>query len=684
MPRASRGPDFDALRKVAQTEDFAAQRGLQNPLQYSSLSPSHRSTEYDSSSNGTTPFATWRSANGMLNANARRGQGAGNRSQGPQLSRIEETSSQAAYRRDQGMSSQQEVTSSLDKSHEETRARAASDARARKAEAARQREETNVASRARVKVAQEARQRRRDSVRDWREKHKQQPKQSPSPPPPPPLPPPAQAARAATPSVRKEVASQKQAGSATRSSASTATTLDLSSGGKVSISNQRQERLAETMRAETDRLREKRDEMSRRLYGQDELQAAGKQRAVGVEEEHISDEQVNAYRRELAQESESTRKTSARIISSRNAALYKKIKNVSARVDDDVNKPPPSPVRVRYSARSFASEEEELESLRDMLIERTAHTPPSEMRRVVGVATAQLRRMDDGVNVSVAELHNRDAEEERSAAAAFNRATWDKSPAFYMPPAVRGMRPVTKEPWNHGGEVDRFVPSYGLDGELLPAPTEKPPMTGLANSMPTKSFSELNAATTSAFRGKRRPRRPPGAQTVAAATAALAKQESESSQQTQMKPRSKRTGRDSDAGPSDAGPDAALAGQDFFVGKVLNFTSASSSDEIPRGGGRVGDASAAAGAEAGAQVAVARDPDGARKSSLRPPERPALNEDVIAVAGAAATRAKGVAQQEDILASNRALAPPPLNVTIARFVGSIVGYGVVRQCVPLW
>ena len=77
--------------------------------------------------------------------------------------------------------------------------------------------------------------------------------------------------------------------------------------------------------------------------------------------------------------------------------------------------------------------------------------------------------------------------------------------------AAPGLKPVTKEPWNHAGEVGRYVPSYGLDGELIPSPTEKPPMTKLASTAPRKSFAQLDAASTVTLRGKRRPRLRSGA-----------------------------------------------------------------------------------------------------------------------------------------------------------------------------
>ena len=69
------------------------------------------------------------------------------------------------------------------------------------------------------------------------------------------------------------------------------------------------------------------------------------------------------------------------------------------------------------------------------------------------MATSSLRRVGDDAlnsdcqNDSMAMLHRRLRDEEKEAAHQMERAHWDSSPRHYVPPALKGLRPTTSEPW---------------------------------------------------------------------------------------------------------------------------------------------------------------------------------------------------------------------------------------------
>ena len=69
------------------------------------------------------------------------------------------------------------------------------------------------------------------------------------------------------------------------------------------------------------------------------------------------------------------------------------------------------------------------------------------------VATASLQRLDDGQNDDLAQLRRRRVAEASEAAAATGRPEWDGSPWQYVPSVLKGLKPVTPEPWAKDSDV---------------------------------------------------------------------------------------------------------------------------------------------------------------------------------------------------------------------------------------
>ena len=107
----------------------------------------------------------------------------------------------------------------------------------------------------------------------------------------------------------------------------------------------------------------------------------------------------------------------------------------------------------RASTAYPADEDAELKSLR-ALLSRTSHTP----RHIVGAqcgthATSHLKWLDDGQRDDMATLRRRREMEDYEAAAATGRQPWDSSTWKYVPMALKGVQPVTPEPWAHDSRV---------------------------------------------------------------------------------------------------------------------------------------------------------------------------------------------------------------------------------------
>ena len=65
----------------------------------------------------------------------------------------------------------------------------------------------------------------------------------------------------------------------------------------------------------------------------------------------------------------------------------------------------------------------------------------------MGFATAALHKLDDGSTDDIAMLKKRRDKEDRQYADATNRRPWDFTPWHSVPPALRGITPITREPW---------------------------------------------------------------------------------------------------------------------------------------------------------------------------------------------------------------------------------------------
>lgn len=109
--------------------------------------------------------------------------------------------------------------------------------------------------------------------------------------------------------------------------------------------------------------------------------------------------------------------------------------------------------RLQVLADATEKEAEEVEQLKELL-GRTLYTGGGNtFKRAGNVATASLMKLDDGQSDNVVTLRRRRLAEEEAAAAASGRPAWDSSPHKPTPPALKGCKPVTPEPWARDAEV---------------------------------------------------------------------------------------------------------------------------------------------------------------------------------------------------------------------------------------
>ena len=223
----------------------------------------------------------------------------------------------------------------------------------------------------------------------------------------------------------------------------------------------------------------------------------------------ISDEAAGRARLMLAAESKALREEDARMISQRNAEMRRRIKSTTARTEHrkgstshrggaTPQRPVSAPGRQdevqkanRTAQRKSDDEKAELKLLRAM-IERTNVAEKKEggwntapyrpvpyalrgvrpmhtyepwgkdvilQSRKTGMmagtvyATATLKRLDDGMYDSVAQLHRRRAVEDAQLSEVTGRPAWDPTQWRYCPAALTGLKPVTSEPWSRDLEV---------------------------------------------------------------------------------------------------------------------------------------------------------------------------------------------------------------------------------------
>lgn len=126
--------------------------------------------------------------------------------------------------------------------------------------------------------------------------------------------------------------------------------------------------------------------------------------------------------------------------------------------------------RIEFLRSQKQSEAQELEDLKELL-SRTGYTANRGVGYRVGdVATQGLRKLDDGQNDSIATLHRRRVAEDEMAediAAAAGRPAWNGSAMRDTPTALRGVKPVTDEPWARDAAIyeDRLSRGRTSDGK---------------------------------------------------------------------------------------------------------------------------------------------------------------------------------------------------------------------------
>jgi len=117
--------------------------------------------------------------------------------------------------------------------------------------------------------------------------------------------------------------------------------------------------------------------------------------------------------------------------------------------------------RLQAMSDAKAKNDAEVEELK-MLLGRTLYTGGgNNFQRAGNVATAGLRKLNDGQADDIATLRRRRIAEEQAALEANpNRPAWDATPMHYCPPALKGCQPITTEPWAR----DQLAYETGMQG----------------------------------------------------------------------------------------------------------------------------------------------------------------------------------------------------------------------------
>jgi len=98
------------------------------------------------------------------------------------------------------------------------------------------------------------------------------------------------------------------------------------------------------------------------------------------------------------------------------------------------------------NAYKLSQSSKELEDLRELL-GRTNHVVPKDIIRCGTHSTLSLRKMNDGQSDDIAMQRSRRLREEQELAEKTGRKGWDGSVWMYTPPALKGCKPITPEPW---------------------------------------------------------------------------------------------------------------------------------------------------------------------------------------------------------------------------------------------
>ena len=219
----------------------------------------------------------------------------------------------------------------------------------------------------------------------------------------------------------------------------------------------------------------------------------------------ISDETAGRRRMELAADSKRRRVTEARALANANAEMRRRLQSISARTDSKKGSKPTTPttpaeVMAKHAAFQLVvrkqqkedDDETELQLLREMMTRtsvgkrnttnkdadgmkawdsrihrdvpygmrglRPLYTIEPWSQAVVETSrendippyyasTSPLKRLDDGLNDDIVSMRRRRMAEDEEAAQAQNRPVWNNEIWHTFPQYLRGIKPVTHEPW---------------------------------------------------------------------------------------------------------------------------------------------------------------------------------------------------------------------------------------------
>ena len=248
-----------------------------------------------------------------------------------------------------------------------------------------------------------------------------------------------------------------------------------------------------------------RKERERRELAKRNAELKARRDASGARDDHdITDEAAGLNRVRLAHESRQRRAAEAKMLAQANAEMRERLHRMRPRTDNRSGNADTDMVRTHSPvqdrppggrADEDAEEAAEVARLREML----AHTASSrkqrngwdssparpvpyalrglkplytyepwghsameawvrlELKPSTSYATSGLCRLDDGLNDDLAQLFNRRKREDAEKAELRQRRPWDSSQWRYTPPSLRGLRPVTAEPWARDAETNEGI-----------------------------------------------------------------------------------------------------------------------------------------------------------------------------------------------------------------------------------